>query len=56
MMYGIVVKNQVPLLMTFDEGDVEYVCSSLAYALEESYKVIDFFTFYDNEEDPFEES
>jgi len=45
MTLGYVSKHQVPLIMTFDEDDVEFICSSLANSLEEAYRIMDFFEF-----------
>jgi hypothetical protein len=43
-MYGIVVVSQVPMFFTFDEAEALYVVESLAHSLEQSYKILDFFT------------
>ena len=45
MIIGTVVKTQTPLLMTFDEEEVNFICETLAYSLERAYGVIDFFQF-----------
>jgi len=55
MTLGFVSKHQVPMIMTFTESDVEIICDSLAYSLEEAYKIIDFFGFPHDDSDPFEE-
>ena len=51
MTVGYVAKNQVPMIITFDEFDAEFVINSLAHALERSYATIDFFSFKDDDED-----
>lgn len=33
------------MIMTFDDYSVEIICNSLEHALNESYNIIDFFTF-----------
>ena len=50
-MFGVVVVNQVPMLFTFDEEEVAYVVESLAYSIEKSYKILDFFTDRGYQED-----
>jgi len=42
-MIGHVVKTQVPMIMTFDEDHVEFVCEHLAEAMERAYQVYAFF-------------
>lgn len=46
-MVGIVAKHQVPLFMSFDEEEVNFVASTMADALERSYQIIDMFQFPD---------
>ena len=43
------------MIMSFDEKDVSMICDSLANALEESYRIIDFFDFSHKDFDPFED-
>lgn len=43
-MIGTVVVSQVPMFFTFSEEEALFVVESLAYSLEQSYKMIDFFT------------
>lgn len=47
--YGVVVRNQVPMYIGFNEADVKFICESLYTSLERSYNIIYFFS--DNEED-----
>ena len=49
MYLGFVSKHQVPMIMTFEDKDVQIICDSLAYSLKEAYDIIDFFQF--DEED-----
>ena len=51
MTIGYVVRNQVPMLVTFDPYEAEFVIDSLAHAIDRSYQVIDFFTFDDEDDD-----
>lgn len=46
---GIVVRNQVPMYIGFDEADVNFICEILADSLDRSYKIIDFFTERDED-------
>lgn len=39
-----VVRNQVPMIMTFNEEEVEFICHHLAEAMDRAYKVYDFFS------------
>jgi len=55
MTLGAVSKHQIPLIMTFSEEDAHMICESLGDSLEEAYRIMDFFQFYDEEFDPFEE-
>ncbi len=55
MILGTVTVHQIPMLVTFDEKDVEMICTVLHDSLEEAYKYIDFFQFDIEAEDPFEE-
>jgi len=50
-MVGQVSKYQVPLFMTFDEKEVEYIASTLADSLERAYAVIDMFQLSDEDYD-----
>lgn len=50
MSWAVVVKNQVPMVMTFDEDEAEFVITSLAHAIDRSYQIIDFFTFKDEDD------
>ncbi len=50
-MIGTVVVNQVPMFFTFDEDEALYVVESLAYSLEQSYKILDFFIDREYQED-----
>ena len=43
IMIGHVVKNQIPIFLSFDEEHVEYVCEHLAEAMERAYLVYEFF-------------
>lgn len=54
MTVGYVVKTQVPLIMTFSEDEVDFICETLAFSLEKAYAVIDFFQF-DPELDPWDD-
>lgn len=51
MSWAVVVKNQVPMIMTFREDEAEFIIRSLGHALEESYKIIDFFDFDKKDEE-----
>ena len=42
MIIGTVVRNQTPMIMTFDEDHVEFVCGHLA-AMEQAYSIYAFF-------------
>ena len=56
MIIGTISKHQIPLIMLFDENDVEFICESLAHSLEQAYGIIDFFQMpFDEEYDPFED-
>lgn len=48
-MTGVVVRNQVPMWIGFDESDVNFICDVLSDSLERSYQIIDFFTERDEE-------
>lgn len=50
MALGYVVKNQVPMVMTFDEDEAEFIITSLAHAIDRSYQIMDFFTFKDEDD------
>lgn len=50
MTIAYVVKTQVPMLMTFDEDEAEFIITNLAHAIDKSHKIIDFFTFKDEDD------
>ena len=45
MIIGYVVKTQVPLIKTFKDEEVDFICETLVFSLERAYEVIDFFQF-----------
>lgn len=47
-MAGYVVRNQTPMVVTFNEKNVEYICEHLAQAMEQAYQIYAF--FHDKEE------
>lgn len=47
-MSGYLVRNQVPMIMTFNEKEVEYICEHLGAAMEQAYQIYAF--FHDTEE------
>lgn len=44
MVIGKVVKNQTPMLVTFDDEEVDYICEVLGQSIAMAYNVIDMFT------------
>lgn len=46
-----VVRNQTPMIMTFDEEHVEFICEHLAEAMDRAYKVYEFFSDEEYEDD-----
>ena len=44
MIVGQVVRNQVPMLVTFEEDEVDYICEVLGQSIVMAYNVIDMFT------------
>ena len=52
--WGQVAKAQVPMIMTFDEKNAEFIVEHLGEALESAYKIIHMFGEFDYEDDPFE--
>jgi hypothetical protein len=42
-MKGKVNKDLVPILITFDEDRVEFICEALGHAIEQAYSMISLF-------------
>lgn len=54
--HGFVVRAQVPMIMTFDEKNVEYIGEHLGEAIGKAYELYHFFDMpLDDENDPFNE-
>ena len=51
MIYGLVMKYQVPLMMTFDEKEAQYLADVLGDSILRAHQVIEMFTFNDGEEE-----
>lgn len=41
---GHAIRNQTPMIITFDQDEAEFICTHLAEAMEQAYRVYDFFT------------
>jgi len=54
MYTGTVSRHQIPMIMTFEDRDIEIICDSLAHSLVEAYNIIEFFQF-ELDHDPFDE-
>jgi hypothetical protein len=53
---GTVARNQVPMIMTFDEDHIEYIKEHLGASLEQAYQIYALFgDMGDVDTDPFEE-
>ena len=50
-MIGIVDKNLVPMIITFDTRKVEFICESLGTDITKVYKVMEFFTTKEDDDD-----
>jgi len=50
MIVGYVVRNQTPMLFTFDEEQVEFVCEVLGESIMMAHNVYDMFQERDEEE------
>ena len=52
MVVGTIVKHNVPMIVTFNEEEIEEICFSLAAVIEMSFNVVAMFSFddYDLEE------
>lgn len=53
--WGHVAKAQVPMIMTFDKKNAEFIVEHLAEALESAYKIIHMFGESEYDDDPFDE-
>jgi len=51
-----VVRAHVPMVMVFDEDNVEYIGEHLGESIAKAYELYHFFDHSDEEFDPFEES
>ncbi len=54
MTIGTVVRNQTPMLMTFEEDEVEYICESLGQSILMAHEVINMFSNYEDWEEDYE--
>lgn len=53
---GTVARNQVPMIMTFDEDHVEYIKEHLGASLEQAYQIYALFGDMGGyEDDPFDD-
>ncbi len=51
MVVGYIARNQVPMIMTFDEKDAAFVCTVLGESLERAYNIIEMFSYREEEEE-----
>jgi hypothetical protein len=51
MTVGVIIKHNVPMIVTFNEQDVEEIAYSLAAVIEMSFNVVSMFSFPDEMED-----
>lgn len=49
-MIGEIARNQVPMIVTFDEAHVEFICDILGDSLIRAYNIIDMFDYKEDEE------
>jgi hypothetical protein len=50
-MIGSVQKPLIPLIITFDENKVEYICTVLGQSITQAYEVIHMFGMVEEEEE-----
>jgi hypothetical protein len=51
MTVGVIIKHNVPMIVTFNEQEVEEIAYSLAAVIEMSFNVVSMFSFPDEMED-----
>lgn len=48
---GYIARNQVPMVITFNESDVNFVCTVLGESLERAYNILEMFSYREEEEE-----
>lgn len=49
-MIGTILRNQVPMLISFDEENIEFVCEILGESLIHAYNIIAMFEYKEDED------